>query len=253
MAAEAESTPPGLGSGALDELVTQNLGLVYDLARRLSRTAGTGPERSDLVSAGVIGLIQAARAFDPTRGLAFSTMAVTRIRGAMLDEMRKWDRAPRSVRQRERIIKESKQALRLRLERDPSILELADHMSLPAERLQGWCDEIDRCFTESLDTLVAGRADGGRDLAVQELVPDEGISDPVEELGRGQALEILREKLLELPERERQVLSLYYVEGLRLKEIAQVFDVTESRISQIRHGALRTLRSMMTLAGVDEY
>jgi len=253
MTGEAKAMISALERQDLDQMVRDNLGLVYDLARRMDRASGSGPERSDLVSAGVIGLIQAAQTFDRARGLAFSTIAVTRIRGAMLDEMRKWDQAPRSVRSRERIIKDSMHTLRARLERDPTQIEVAGHLAIAPEQLQSWCDEIDRFLTESLDMAVPGYSETGKDLEIQELIPDDGIDDVVDLLGRAQAVEILREKLMGLPERERAVLSLYYVEGLRLKEIAQVFGVTESRISQIRHGALRTLRSMMTLAGVEEW
>lgn len=251
MPGDARRSDAGSGQEQLDDLVRDNLGLVYTMARRLQRAGGgPGPERSDLVSAGVIGLIQAAHAFEPERGLAFSTIAMTRIRGAMLDEMRRWDEAPRSLRRKERLIRTSEAELRSELERDPSVVELAGRLGITPDELQGWCDDVERVATESLDAAIPGQDPGG--LRVRDRVADDGAKDVEADLTREESLAVLREKLSELPERERTVLALYYLEGLRLREIAEVFEVTESRISQIRKGALRTLRSMLTLAGVEE-
>lgn len=250
MSDEARGRETGGRPPDLDRMVRENLGLVYTMAGRLHRAAGPGPERADLVSAGVIGLIQAARAFEPQRGLAFSTIAMTRVRGAMLDEMRRWDQAPRSVRRKERLMRSSEATLRAELEREPTTVEMAGHLGIQPEELQGWCDDVERVATDSLDDTVAGVDAEG--LKVRDRVADDRAPDVVEKVAREEVLAILKHKLAELPERERTVLALYYLEGLRLREIADVFDVTESRISQIRHAALRTLRSMLTLAGVEE-
>ena len=234
-----------------DAMVEEHLGLVYDVARRLERSSGVGPERSDLVSAGVIGLMQAIESFEPSRGLAFSTLAVTRIRGAMLDEMRRWDHAPRSVRKKERQIKQSEAELRTRLERQPSAQELADDLALSPEELHAWYLDVARHVGESLDDSPGGATGESRDLQIVDAIGDEG-TDVVERLGRDDAVRILHERIVELPEREAQVLALYYFEELRSREIAQILGVSESRISQIRHAALNTLRSMLNLAGVVE-
>jgi RNA polymerase sigma factor for flagellar operon FliA len=234
-----------------DRLVRDNMGLVYDLARKLDRGDGSGPERSDLVSAGVIGLMQALDGFDPGRGLAFSTFAVARIRGAILDEIRRWDHAPRSVRQKQREIRRSEADLRSRLDRDPTPLEMADELSVSPEELHSWTLDVARHSIESLDA-TQHRRDGTRTEArVTSVIGDSGTGI-VDRLGRAEAIELLKGRLQALPERERQVLALYYFEGLRLHQIADILGVTESRISQIRHKALRTLRSMLSLAGVEE-
>lgn len=252
MTAEARHEPPPGGDGgnpAVDELVSENLGLVYDLARKMSRFGGNGPERDDLVSAGVQGLIQAAHAFDPGRGLAFSTLAVTRIRGAMLDELRRWDQTPRSVRKKERELKATEASLRASLGRRPTPDELAYALGIEVEELHDWYLDMTVHEPESLDRGVGGRDEPGR-RTTAETVPDPG-QGAFEALGQAQSVEVLAECIQDLSERDRQVLALYYYEDLRLREIAQLIGVTESRISQIRHAALKTLRGMLSERGVE--
>lgn len=233
-----------------DRLVTENLGLVYDTAKKLARQGGHGPERGDLISAGVRGLIQAASTFEPERGLAFSTHAVTRIRGAMLDELRRWDKTPRSVRKKERTMKEAETLLWAELKRRPTVAELAEYIGVEPEEIHGWETDVSRHVEDSLDRVAGQGEEDGR-LSVSEVIPDEA-PDASDELGRQESVDILGECLQTLPERERRVLALYYYEELRLREIAELLGVTESRVSQIRSGALKTLRSMMTQRGVDE-
>ena len=232
-----------------DRLVTENLGLVYDLARKLERQGGPGPERGDLVSAGVQGLIQAARAFDPDRGLAFSTLAVVRIRGAMLDEVRRWDHTPRGVRKKERRIRASEAELHARLQRQPTPEEIAAELEMSPEELHRWHLDVARHVGESLDDSPSTRLHERRQISAEALVDEK--SDVIEKLGREQSVEILQDCIRALPEREARVLALYYFEELRLREIAQILGVTESRISQIRHAALKTLRSMLIQSGVE--
>lgn len=251
MTLEARRGPGGGGGGEppVDELVSENLGLVYDLARKMSRFGGSGPERDDLVSAGVQGLIQAANAFDPGRGLAFSTLAVTRIRGAMLDELRRWDQTPRSVRKKERELKSTETELIASLGRRPSHDELAYALGIAVEELHDWYLDMTVHEPESLDRGVGSRDEPGRRSNAETVPdPDQGA---FEALGKAESVEVLAECLQQLPERDRQVLALYYYEELRLREIAQLMGVTESRISQIRHAALKTLRGMLGERGVD--
>ncbi len=252
MSAEADRRPEGFDEDVspTDRLVTDNLGLVYDTAKKLARSGGHGPERGDLISAGVRGLIQAASTFEPERGLAFSTHAVTRIRGAMLDELRRWDKTPRSVRKKERTIKEAEVLLWAQLKRRPTVAELAAHIGVEAEELHGWERDVSRHVEDSLDRVAGQGEEEGR-LSVSEVVPDDA-PDVFEELGHQESVDVLSECLQALPERERRVLALYYFEELRLREIAELLGVTESRVSQIRTGALKTLRSMLKQRGVDE-
>lgn len=241
---------PGLPDDlATNPMVQENLGLVYDLAAKLQRAGGIGPERGDLVSAGVRGLIQAAENFDPSRGLSFSTLAVARIRGAMLDELRRWDRIPRSVRQKERKIRTTEATLRARLHRQPTAEEVATDLAMTPDELHAWYLDLAQHMDEPLDAppnphvYDSVRAPGRQ-------VADES-QDVVERLGREQAVGILERCIRELPEREARVLALYYFEELRLREIAQILGVTESRISQVRHAALAKLRSLLIQHGVE--
>lgn len=246
----SESKPTEMTEEERERLVSENLGLVYDLVGKYHRSGGVGPERDDLVSAGVRGLIQAAHNFDPGRGLSFSTLAVARVRGAMLDELRRWDHTPRSVRQKERRIRASEAALRARLHRQPSAEEMSRELDMSPEQLHGWYLDLARHVGESLDDALGGRAYESVGAAA-EILGQPG-PDPIERLGREEAIRILEGCLHELPERESKVLALYYFENLRLREIAQVLGVTESRISQIRHAALKKLRSMLIQHGVEQ-
>lgn len=248
MSAEPRS---GKGDKPLDRdrLVSDNLGLVYDAAAKLDRSGGLGPERGDLISAGVQGLIQAAQSFDPERGHQFSTLAVTRIRGAMLDELRRWDRTPRSLRRREREMRSAESELRLRLGRDPDPEELAEAMGVSPEEVHTLRSDLNRYHDESLDRATGG-AEPGTGFTVAETTADVGPS--IEDLvAHDETVEILAECLQKLPEREARVLSLYYYEELRLREIAELMGVTESRISQIRQAALKTLRTLLEADGID--
>ncbi|MEQ1856941.1 MAG: FliA/WhiG family RNA polymerase sigma factor [Longimicrobiales bacterium] len=245
---ERPELPEGFDEQA-NPMVVQNLGLVYDLAAKLQRSAGIGPERDDLVSAGVRGLIQAAENFDASRGLSFSTLAVARIRGAMLDELRGWDRVPRSVRQKERKVRAGEAALRARLHRQPTTEEVAAELSMSVEDLHGWYVDLAHHMDESLDEsptthLYDSPRSTGRQVA-------DGGQDVVDRLGREQAIGILERCIGDLPEREARVLALYYFEELRLREIAQILGVTESRVSQVRHSALAKLRSLLIQKGVE--
>lgn len=234
----------------VDRLVNDNLGLVYDVARRLDRAGGQGPERGDLISAGVQGLIQAANAFDPGRGLAFSTLAVTRIRGSMLDELRRWDKTPRSVRKRERQLRGAEAELKALLGREPTVEEVADELEVSIEDVHGWRSDLNRHVEESLDHAPPARGEEFRGLSAVETTADEGpsVEDTVSD---AQTREILMECIHALPERDARILALYYYEGLRLREIAQLMGVTESRISQIRQAALKTLRALLSEHGVE--
>lgn len=234
----------------VDRLVNDNLGLVYDVARRLDRAGGQGPERGDLISAGVQGLIQAASSFDPGRGLAFSTLAVTRIRGAMLDELRRWDTTPRSVRKRERQLRGAEAELKSRLGREPTVEEVAEELDVSTEDVHGWRSDLHRHVEESLDHAPPARGEEFRGLSAVEVTADDGpsVEDVVSDV---QTREILMECIQSLPERDARILALYYYEGLRLREIAQLMGVTESRISQIRQASLKTLRALLSEHGVE--
>jgi RNA polymerase sigma factor FliA len=233
---------------AREKLVAQHIGLVHHVARQLAASAGDDVDFNDIVSAGSIGLLQALDAFQPSRGLAFSTFAAARIRGAILDDRRRRDHVPRSMRQRQRAVKAASETLRASLNREPTHEETANNLDLPLETYWSWRDDLAGTERVSLDR-PAGNADSPRPVAIDSVAGDTGQGTE-ERIQREQELRVLRAEMGGLREQERVVLALYFFEELKLHEIATVLGVTESRVSQIRTKALRTLRDR--LQGLQE-
>ena len=207
--------------------------------------SGSGEiEFEELVSAGTMGLIDAIEKFEPERGLAFSTFAVPRIRGAILDELRRLDAVSRTVRRKQRDVDGAREELTARLGRVPNDQELADELDVDLETLWRWHREMERAVQVSLDT-PAGDEETGQGTLVDILVDNEAAT-PEQILDAQEEVEILKREIAALDTQERTVLGLYYYEELKLREIAEVLDLTVSRISQIRTKALKTLRGRLT-------
>lgn len=225
------------------QLLGEHLGLVYHVARQLCRAKQIDAELDELVSAGTIGLIEAFNNFDGSRGLAFSTFAAPRIRGAILDELRRQDPLPRSVRRRSREIVAATQGLTSELGRSPDQQMIADRMGVDVATLFRWQSEADPGRFISIDRSVN---DGNLSSRMPDAQLVSATADDIEErLTREQEVLQLRRALAELPKQERDVLSLYYFEELKLHEIAALLGVSESRISQIRTKAITRLRSRL--------
>jgi RNA polymerase sigma factor for flagellar operon FliA len=223
-------------------LLTDNLSLVYHVARQLARRLAADTDIDELVSAGTLGLMSALDAFDPARGLAFSTFAVPRIRGAILDELRRQDHVPRSVRRKTRDLAQARETLMRQLGRRPEDSELAAQLDVDVHTIWRWQAEVEGAQQVPLD-----RAPSDREGALPS--PGEFLSSEAEgadeQLGKAQEVVLLRTAILGLKEQERTVLSLYYFEELKLHEIAEILGLTESRVSQIRSKALTRLRTTM--------
>jgi len=243
MSARAQAEQNGGAPAARGEtLIEEHLSLVHGIARRLLQASRVDAELDDLVSSGTVGLIEAARNFDPERGIAFSTFAVPRIRGAMLDDLRKQDHVPRSVRKRLRELAQAESRLRSRLHRPPKEQEVAGELEITVQELRKWRREIHGAERLSLEEPIDD--DEGR--TPRQLLPTaEGEEEIAGRLARKEELEILSRELQSLTERERLILSLYYFEELKLREIAEVVGGSQSRISQIRGGAVEKLRARM--------
>lgn len=225
-------------------LLLRHLRLVAHVARNLRKAGRQGEELDDLLSAGTIGLIDAVQNFEPARGLAFSTFAAPRIRGAILDDFRRRDHASRSTRRKRRDLARTRERLAASLNRDPTDREVAEELGIEVEKLWGWKHDAERAVHVSLDRPLDPAAP--RASIPEEVVTDPGARDCDHLLtGQEEAL-ILRDELLKLKERDRLVLSLYYFEGLKLHEIGAMLGVTESRISQIQTRGLRILRERMS-------
>lgn len=230
---------------ARDQLASAHLNLVRHVALRVSRAMPRGPEFDDLLSAGTLGLMSAIDSFDLGRGLSFSTFAVPRIRGAILDELRRVDRVPRSVRQRQRAMAAARSRLTERLGRQPEDDEMAHELGI--DRLTYWRWHSDAATSEpiSIDRPARAGADDDAARALSEVLSASDGDDVETRLTREQEVELLRDAILRLRPRERSVLALYYYEELRMHEIAEVLQVTESRVSQIRTAALASLREAL--------
>jgi RNA polymerase sigma factor FliA len=225
-----------------EKLLTEHLGLVHHVARQLARGLAAETDFDELVSAGTMGLINALDSFDVSRGLAFSTFAAPRIRGAILDELRRQDHVPRSLRRKGRDIGAAREDLARTLRRTPEDRELAEHLGIDVATLWRWQSELEGAVHVSLHQPT--QADRQSAILADQL-PGES-SDVIEDrVNLQQELGHLREAILELKEQERVVLSLYYFEDLKLIQIAEVLGLTESRVSQIRSKALGKLRSHM--------
>lgn len=228
---------------ARDILLRENLSLVHHVARQLARGLAADADIDELVSAGTMGLMTALESFETKRGLAFSTFAVPRIRGAILDELRRQDHVPRSVRRKTRSLASARETLTRALGRSPQPAELAAELGVDADTLWRWQADVEGVVHVPLDRSASDR-DGLTASPADFLGSGEELSD--ERLTREEEVALLREALLGLKEQERTVLSLYYFEELKAREIAEVMGVSESRISQIRSKALSELRAVLT-------
>jgi len=232
---------------ATSELIATHMGIVQFVARRLMRALADDAELDELVSAGSIGLMSAVDNFDVTRGLSFSTFATARVRGAMLDELRRLDRVPRSVRAKARELRRVRDALGSELGRNPTDREIALAAGMPLDRLWQWKSDVASAGAVSLDAPT-GRH-GEEHLSLGDRLAGNGM-DAADRLEEEEAHESLRHAMRELNVAEERVLSLYFFEEMTLHEIALAMSLSESRVSQIRTKALVTLRSRLAPRGV---
>ena len=227
---------------ARESLLMEHLGLVYFVAKQVHRNLSTEADLGELVSSGTIGLMGALENFDVARGLAFSTFATPRIRGAMFDELRRQDRVPRSVRRKTRQIGGARETLMRELGRMPEDREIAAQMGLDVDTLWRWQADVEGTVIVPLERAT-GEADGHGLSAPEDILFDAEELPVDEQLNHEQEVGLLKEALFTLNEQERTVLSLYYYEELKLHEIATILRLTESRVSQIRSKALVKLRT----------
>ena len=224
-----------------DRLLGEHLGLVHHVARQLSKTLAADVDFDELVSSGTIGLMNALDTFDPSRGLAFSTFAAPRIRGSILDELRRHDHVPRSIRRKSREIAAAREALSRGDGEMPDDRQVAAHLGIDIETLWRWQSEIEGIFHMPIDRPT----DDDRRVSPKDALPGASGQQIEDEINHKQEVDVLRDAIMRLKEQERVVLSLYYFEELKLHEIATILELTESRVSQIRSKAITRLRAEM--------
>jgi len=213
-----------------DDLIQRYAPLIDRAARRLAARTGLRSAFDDLWSAGALGLLEAAPRFDAARGVSFETFVEHRIRGAMLDELRKMDHLPRRLRSRTDDVQKVKQKLAAQLGRDATTEEVAQALNVDLEELSG------------LEALLEPHVP--LDKATHALVSGEGHEPSVEEkIERAQLAKALAEGFKKLPERLQVVMGLHYVEGLTYREIAKMLDVSEPRVCQLHADGLKRLRA----------
>lgn len=220
-------------------LVEKYLPLVSSIAARLAMTLPEHVDQDDLYSSGLIGLLQALRNYDPTCGASFETYARTRVRGAMLDELRKMDWVPRTVHEKARKIQAVIAQLEQKLGRAPTEAQMAKALNLSLNEYGKLLAEIRPAAFVCLDT-VSSEDDTG-DL--YEVVANSTDESPLEKISQRELKKVILERLKELPAMQRKVLALYYGEELHLREIAEVVGLTESRICQIHAQAILSIRA----------
>lgn len=221
-----------------DELIRRHAPLVKRIAYHLSARLPSGVLLDDLIQSGMIGLLEAARRYDASKGASFETYAGIRIRGAMMDEIRKGDWAPRSVHRNSRRIAEAIRVVENRTGRDAQDAEVAAELGMSLEEYHASLQDSASSRLFSFEELI----DNGE--AVTDSVGEDTPS-PLEGLQRRAFQQSLAEAIGALPERERLVLSLYYDEELNLKEIGAVLGVSESRVSQLHSQCAARLRARM--------
>jgi RNA polymerase sigma factor for flagellar operon FliA len=228
-----------------DRLIEQYLPLVHYVVARLPVTMPATLDRDDFFSVGVLGLMQAAANFDPTRGASFKTFAYTAIRGAILDEIRKHDPVPRNRRDRLRKLDRLEADLRNQLDREPTLDELADALGVLPQELD---DDLMARHTGRILSLDEPSGEDAAETRMATLANQDAI-DPSLRAGSREDLERLTKAISELPETERNVVVLYFHEQLFLKEIGQILGVTESRVSQILSRSVERLRTRLKHEG----
>jgi RNA polymerase sigma factor for flagellar operon FliA len=240
MTAAVETVADDPALNERNRLVMENVGLVKALASRLAQRVPSQVEVNELISVGMIGLIEAAGRYRPSTGVPFDAFARRRVHGAMLDSLRDLDWAPRSVRKMRRDVDATINRLRHELRREPEEGEIAGALHVTEADYARMLDQIkavDIGTIRQLDTATG-------DSPMLELAIDPGEGAQVR-LERAEMRQHLAAAIEELPERERQILSLYYHEELTLAEIGEVIGVGESRVSQLRTQAIARLRARL--------
>lgn len=230
----------GVDNSVRDKLITEYLPLVKYVVGRLMVNVPSHVDREDLIESGILGLIEAAEKYDTKKQVQFKTYAFHRIRGSILDYLRLQDWVPRSVREKDNRIKKTYNTLEQRLKRPPQPGEIADELGISYGELHKILVDIGFCSLLYLDDMNTGNDEYSK---MSENVQDRKTEEPLEVLESEEEKKQLELAITELHPKQRLVITLYYYEELLLREIAEVMNLSESRVSQLHHRALLAIRT----------
>jgi RNA polymerase sigma factor FliA len=230
---------------ARERLVVAYSPLVKYVSGRMASGLPAHVDEADLISYGLVGLINAIERFEPARAIKFETYAMTRVKGAIIDELRTLDWVPRSVRARARQIERANAKLEHTLQRAPTDEEMAAELELSVDEFQSALLQISTSTVAALDELWTVGDASGDQVSLLDTLTDERAPDPAAVMDQTELKERIAAAIRRLPERERLVIALYYYENLTLREIGEVLSVTESRVSQLHTKAVLRLRSRL--------
>jgi RNA polymerase sigma factor for flagellar operon FliA len=232
-----------------ERLILHYSPLVKYVAGRVGVGLPPNIEQADLVSYGIFGLIDAIEKFDIERAIKFETYAISRIRGAIIDELRAIDWIPRSIRYKAREVERAYASLEGELHRTPTEAEVAQRLGMTLEDLHAVFSQVSYVNVVALDELLTVGGEKGDKLSLVDTLEDTKAEDPVTAFETEETKFMLARAINQLPEREKIVVTLYYYEGLTLAEIGRVLGVTESRICQMHTKAVLQLRAKLSEVG----
>lgn len=235
-----------------EQLVAKHLPMVRRLAWQMLGRLPSNVEIDDLIQSGLMGLLDAVRRYEQQEDAQFETYAITRIRGAMIDELRSQDWLPRSVRSKAKAIEDAISKLMQVLQREPTETEIADELEISLEEYQSMLEDahgVQILYYEDFNRHSEGE-DSGNALEYTE-VDDQDQSNPFKDIVSNELRLALVHAISDLPEREKLLLSLQFEQDLNQKEIAAVLEITEGRVSQIRSQAIARIRATLKNTGWD--
>ncbi len=230
---------------AKEQLVLAYAPIVKYVAGRISSGLPAHVEEADLISYGLFGLVGAIERYEPERNIKFETFAIIRIKGAIIDELRSMDWVPRSVRSKMRKIEEVNAALENEHQRSPTDAELANALDMTVDEFHDTLTLISTSSMVALDELWTVSDSSGDKVSLMDTISDAKADDPVKSIDKDEVKDRLSDAVSKLPEREKLVVALYYYENLTLREIGEVLNVTESRVSQLHTRAVLRLKGRL--------
>jgi RNA polymerase sigma factor for flagellar operon FliA len=230
-----------------DKLILHYAPLVKYVAGRIAASLPSNVEQADLISYGMFGLIDAIERYNPAHGVKFETYAITRIKGAIIDELRALDWVPRSLRQKAKDIEKVYVELEYKLKRVPTDKEVAEALGISLEEHQAVLSQLNYSSILALDELW-GTGDKEEKISILDSVEDDSSPDPSKVFELEELKKLLESAIAKLSDREKTIVFLYYYEGFTLREIGEILGISESRVSQLHTKAILRLKSKLRMA-----